>query len=97
MADDKKETPIVESEWVEPTVETEWVEPASPKSNAPLEIGGGSGAQNTPYSSSESELPLSSWTTEANPLAPKIQAPLAKPIDGVEQTKIVQQKKAGGY
>ena len=66
----------------------------SPKSNAPSPNGGGSGAQNTPYSSSESELPLSSWTTEANPLAPKIQAPLAKPIDGVEQTKIVQPKKA---
>ena len=70
----------------------EWGETVvvDPKSNAPLEIGGGSGAQNTPYSSSESELPLKSWTTEANPLAPKIQAPLAKPIDGVEQTKIVQ-------
>jgi len=48
----------------------EWGETVvvDPKSNAPSPNGGGSGAQNTPYSSSESELPLSSWTTEANPL-----------------------------
>ena len=66
----------------------------SPKSTAPSKIGGESGAQNTPYSSSESAL--KSWTTEANPLANKgVQVPLAKPIDGVEQTKIVQPKPLG--
>jgi len=95
MADDKKKadaSSLLSDEEVDinSLISDEEVDISSPKSNAPLEIGGGSGAQNTPYSSSESELPLSSWTTEANPLAPKIQAPLAKPIDGVEQTKIVQ-------
>jgi len=55
---------------------------SSPKQNAPSANGGGNGAQNTPSSSSlsESELPLKSWTTEANPLGNKdIQVPLAKP------------------
>jgi hypothetical protein len=62
---------------------------SSPKSTAPSKTGGESGAQNTPYSSSESAL--KSWTTEANPLANKgVQVPLAKPIDGVEQTKIAK-------
>ncbi len=73
MADDKKKADVSsllsdEEVDINSLISDEEVDISSPKSNAPLEIGGGSGAQNTPYSSSESELPLSSWTTEANPL-----------------------------
>jgi len=75
----------------------------SPKPNEPTQEGAiGSGIKNSPSKSTSDgsglNSELGSWTTEANPLSNKdIQVPLAKPIDGVEQTKIVQQKKAGGY
>jgi hypothetical protein len=96
MADKDKKTPDTlpadfDFENAPETLPADFSFDDSPKSTAPSKIGGESGAQNTPYSSSESAL--KSWTTEANPLANKgVQVPLAKPIDGVEQTKIVQPK-----
>jgi len=72
-----------------------------PKSTAPSQLGGKSGAQNPPSTSTSTSLDsnLESWTTQANPLRKeaKIEVPLAKPIDGVQVDKIVQPKKAGGY